>query len=122
MLRSFNQPWRKFTMPEWLAQLPDEALRLEPSLAQINGKDWSEAGPALAKGYVEAQKLIGQNRLPTPQKDWDDKKWDEFYSKVGRPEKPDGYQVPGDLKLEEGVTLPPERLAAVREFFQSSSG
>lgn len=46
---------------DWRALLPED-LRADAALAQIKGKDWSEAGPMLAKGYVNAQKLVGQRK------------------------------------------------------------
>lgn len=101
---------------EWLAGLPED-IRGEPSLAQINGKDWTEAGPVLAKNYVNAQKLVGTDRVQSPQASWTDKEWDSWYNKGGRPEKPDSYQVPGDLKFEEGVKLDDAKMGAAKAHF-----
>jgi len=101
---------------EWLAQLPED-IRGEPSLAQINGKDWAEAGPVLAKNYVNAQKLVGTDRIQSPQASWTDKDWEMFFAKAGRPETPDRYTLPVDIKLEGGATFDEKKLATARSTF-----
>jgi hypothetical protein len=104
---------------EWLQHVPED-LRNEASLAQIQGKDWSEAGPALAKSYVNAQKLIGQNRIPAPQQNWGEKEWDGLFSQLGRPEKPDAYKFPDGVQLPNGLKLDEEKFAKAREVFHKS--
>lgn len=99
----------------WHASLP-EALRAEPSLAQIKGKDFAEAVPVLAQNYVSAQRMIGADKILKPQKHWGEKEWGEFYGAVGRPEKPDGYKF-SEFKLEEGLVLDDAKLAKAREHF-----
>lgn len=57
---------------------------------------------ALAKGFENSQRMIGADkatilRLPT---DAAAPEWDEFFTKLGRPEKPEGYEfpkLPGEL-------------------------
>jgi hypothetical protein len=92
-------------------------MRANPALAQIKGKDWGEAGPVLAKNYIEAQKMIGTQRLEAPQKHWGEKEWTDFYGKIGRPEKPDGYKVPETIKLAEGLKFDEAKLTKAREHF-----
>jgi hypothetical protein len=87
-----------------LAQLPED-LRAEPSLATIK-----DVG-TLAKGYVNAQRLIGAKRLVAPQDSWGESQWNEFYDGIGRPKTPTDYKLP-DVKLEEGVALDDTRKAA----------
>lgn len=84
----------------------DESLRGEPSLAAI------KTIPDLAKSYVSAQKLIGTNRLAAPAENWGDKEWGELYNKLGRPETPDAYELPKDVKLQPGVELDKEKTKA----------
>lgn len=73
------------TAPEdWKAGLPDD-LRADPSLESI--KDI----PGLAKSYVNAQKLIGRDKIPMP-KDESDPLWEDVYKRLGRPDTPDSYE------------------------------
>jgi hypothetical protein len=75
---------------DWRGGLPEE-IRGEKSLEVIKGKDWSEAGPVLAKSYVEAQKMIGGS-VRIPKEDAPPEEWQKFHQKLGTPEKPEGYQ------------------------------
>ena len=84
---------------DWRAGLPEE-LRGEKSLESIKGKDWSEAGPALVKSYVNAQKLVGADKLVIPGKDASPEQVAEFRAKLGVPAKPEDYVV----TLPEGMT------------------
>ena len=75
-------------LPEdWRAALPEE-LRDDPSL-----KDIPDVG-ALAKSYVHAQKLVGADKLVIPKEDAPKEEWDRFFAKLGRPDAPDGYELP----------------------------
>lgn len=89
----------------WMEALPED-LRSEPTLKTVPDV------PTLAKNYVEAQRMMG-SRIPMPQPGWEPKQWDDFYNKVGRPDNPDKYTMP-EVKLEEGVTVDPEKLKSVR--------
>ncbi|HRI37089.1 MAG TPA: hypothetical protein PLO50_00880 [Nitrospira sp.] len=68
--------------------------------------------PDLAKSYVSAQKLIGQNRLPAPAENWTDKEWNDLFGKIGRPETPDGYEFPKDVQLKAGLEFDKEKTKA----------
>jgi hypothetical protein len=89
----------------WLDTLPEE-LRGEATLKTVPDV------PTLAKNYVEAQRMMG-GRIPAPQQGWEQKQWDDFYNKAGRPESPDKYTMP-EVKLEEGVKLDDEKLKGLR--------
>lgn len=84
---------------DWRASLPED-LRSEKVFESIKGKDLAEAFPVLAKNYVHAQKLVGAEKLVVPGPTATPEELAAFYTKLGRPEKPDGY-VP---KLPEGLT------------------
>ena len=84
----------------------DESMRSEPSLASI------KTIPDLAKGYVSAQKLIGTNRLPAPADNWGDKEWGDLYNKLGRPEAPEGYELPKDVQLKAGLEFDKDKTKA----------
>ena len=76
---------------DWRTLLP-ENIRAEKSFESIKGKDWTEAGPKLAGQYLEAQKYnVGALRMPKP--DAPAEEWEKFYTKLGRPEAADKYEI-----------------------------
>ena len=83
------------TNTDWKAGLSDE-LRADKSLENI--KDIS----SLAKSYIHAQKLVGADKIPVPNKHATEKDWDAVYAKLGRPETADGYKynLPEDQKVD----------------------
>lgn len=70
---------------DWKANLPED-IRNDTSLAPIKDID------GLAKSYVNAQKLIGRDKIPMP-KDENDPVWNDLYNRLGRPESPDKYDL-----------------------------
>ena len=64
-----------------------EDVRNEPSLQNIQDVD------QLAKGYVHAQRKVGADKIPLPNKHATDDDWNQFYSRLGRPDTPEGYEV-----------------------------
>ena len=89
--------------------LPEE-LRKEPSLAAI--KDIH----SLAKGYVNAQKLIGAKRIALPAADAGDQAWNDFYSAIGRPEAPDKYEMP-KVEVHESLKPDEKKMTEVKGLF-----
>lgn len=85
-------------IPLDLGQL-EEGIRGDASLQSFKTVD------DLAKSHINAQKLIGTNRLPAPDKNWKPEQWESFYNSIGRPEKADGYKLPADLRLPEGISI-----------------
>lgn len=67
----------------------DESLRGEKSLGKFKDKN------ELAKSYVELERKLG-SALQMPGKDASDEDWGKFFSKVGRPEAPDKYELPAE--------------------------
>ena len=63
-----------------------EQYREEKSLENINSMD------DLLKGYVHAQKLVGTNKIPVPNKHSTDEDWNEVFKRLGAPDTPEGYQ------------------------------
>lgn len=78
---------------DWKGTLGDAYQQYEPT---IKAKGWK--GPADAvKAYSEAQKLIGADpttRIILPGKDAKPEEVSAFWTKLGRPEAPDGYKFP----------------------------
>ena len=61
-----------------------EDLRSSDSLSKFTSLD------ALAKSYVNAEKMIGRDKIAIPQSDED---WDTAYNALGRPENSDAYAL-----------------------------
>lgn len=96
----------------FLTSLPEE-LRKEPSLATF--KDPA----ALAKSYVEAQKLIGAKRIALPGEKASDAEWESFYNQIGRPDTHDKYEdvVLKDEKGNVKFSPDPAEAAELKKFF-----
>ena len=75
---------------DWRTSVPEE-IRGHKSLEHI-----SDVG-ALAKSYVNAQSMIGADKVAIPGKHATDEDWGEVYRKLGRPDSPDGYELANEL-------------------------
>ncbi len=71
---------------DWRAALPDD-LRDNQSLQTIPDV------PALAKSYVNAQSMIGADKIAIPGNWATEDDWSVVYDKLGRPESPDQYDL-----------------------------
>ena len=71
----------------------EEGLRNEPSLRAI--KDVN----GLAKGYVNAQRMIGADKTVIPGKSATADDWRAFYQRAGAPTEVSGYEFEGDMPL-----------------------
>ena len=69
-----------------------EEFRKDPSIEKFTEID------ALAKSYINATKMIGQDKIVIPTKNSGQEAWDEAYAKLGRPESADKYNF--DVKSE----------------------
>mgnify|MGYP006242328825 FL=1 len=76
---------------EFLQQLPEE-IRDHPSLQSIN-----DVGN-LGLSYVNAQRLIGADKIPLPKNPTEDD-LSNIYSKLGRPDEPSGYDIQADGQI-----------------------
>ena len=83
----------------WRTSLPDD-LKNEKVFESIPGKDWSEAGPLLAKNYLQAQRLVGADKLILPTERSTPEEIAAFRTKLGVPAKPEEYGI----KLPDGLT------------------
>ena len=73
------------TSTDWKASLSDE-IKADKSLENIKDIE------SLAKSYVHAQKLVGSDKIPVPNKFATEKDWDAVYEKLGRPKDATGYK------------------------------
>ena len=64
-----------------------EEYRADPSIEKFTEID------ALAKSYINATRMIGQDKIVIPTKNSTQEAWDEAYAKLGRPESPDKYNL-----------------------------
>jgi len=80
---------------DWKASLSEE-IRSDKSLENIKDVE------GLAKSYVHAQKLVGADKIPVPNKFATEKDWDAVYERLGRPNDPSGYKydLPEDQNLD----------------------
>ena len=69
-----------------------EEYRADPNIEKFTEID------ALAKSYINATKMIGQDKIVIPTKNSSQEAWDEAYAKLGRPESADKYAL--DVKSE----------------------
>jgi len=69
-----------------------EAYRNDPNIEKFTEID------ALAKSYINATKMIGQDKVVIPTNNSTEEHWDEVYTKLGRPESADKYTL--DAKSE----------------------
>tara|TARA_R110001592_G_scaffold245816_8_gene507376 strand:+ start:2381 stop:3223 length:843 start_codon:yes stop_codon:yes gene_type:complete len=63
---------------DWKENLSDE-IKADKSLENIKDIE------GLAKSYVHAQKLVGADKIPVPNKYATEKDWESVYEKLGRP-------------------------------------
>lgn len=73
------------TNTDWKASLSDE-VRADKSLENIKDIE------SLAKSYVHAQKMVGADKIPVPNKFATEKDWDAVYERLGRPKSADEYK------------------------------
>jgi len=79
------------TPPSWKDSISED-FRNDPSIEKFTEID------ALAKSYINATKMIGQDKLVIPTNNSTEDQWNEVYSKLGRPESADKYSL--DAKSE----------------------
>ena len=85
-----------------------EEYRADPSIEKFTEID------ALAKSYINATKMIGQDKIIMPTKNSTQEAWDEAYAKLGRPESPDKYAL--DVKSD----VVPFDETAIKSFAEQS--
>ena len=77
-----------------------EEFRNDPNISKFTELD------ALAKSYINATRMIGQDKVAVPNENSTDDQWSEVYNKLGRPESADKYkfEVKSDVvSLDEGA-------------------
>src|SRR5210317_1666554 len=85
-----------------------EEFRSDPNIAKFTEID------ALAKSYINATRMIGQDKVAVPNENSTDDQWQEVYGKLGRPESPDKY------KLEAVSDVVPLDEGAIKQFAENA--
>jgi len=74
------------TAQSWKDVISEE-YRNDPNISKFTEID------ALAKSYINATKMIGQDKMIVPNKNFTDDQWQDAYNKMGRPESADKYSL-----------------------------
>ena len=77
------------TAKSWKEAISEE-FRTNPNIEKFTEID------ALAKSYINATQMIGQDKVAVPNKNSTEDQWNEVYDKLGRPESADKYAL--DIK------------------------
>src|SRR6056300_1781483 len=85
-----------------------EEFRNDPNISKFTELD------ALAKSYINATRMIGQDKVAIPNENSTDDQWQEVYGKLGRPESPDKY------KLEANSDVVPLDEGAIKQFAENA--
>lgn len=85
-----------------------EEFRNDPNISKFTEID------ALAKSYINATRMIGQDKVAVPNENSTDDQWNEVYSKLGRPESADKY------KLEVKSETAPLDESAIKQFAENA--
>lgn len=82
---------------EWLRTLPKD-LQENENLARYSSTE------SLARGYLNAHRMLVMEKVPIPKDPNDTEAWDTYYKAGGRPDEPKQYVFQKPEKLPEGVT------------------
>jgi hypothetical protein len=91
----------------WKEAIPED-LRNDPNISKFTELE------ALAKSYINATRMIGQDKVAVPNNNSTDDQWNEVYDKLGRPESPDKY------KLEANSEVVPFDESAIKSFTENA--
>ena len=95
------------TTSSWKESI-SEQYRNDPNIEKFTEID------ALAKSYINATKMIGQDKVVIPTNNSTEEHWDEVYDKLGRPESAEKYSLDAKSKV---VSLDDN---AVKQFAETS--
>ena len=96
------------TTPSTWKDSISEEYRKDPNIEKFTEAD------ALAKSYINAVKMIGQDKLAVPTNNSTEEAWNEVYDKLGRPESAEKYSLDAKSKV---VSLDDN---AVKQFAETS--
>lgn len=83
---------------DWKEQLPED-MRGDPSLKNIADV------PGLAKSFINAQGMVGADKVVIPKDGASDEEMTAFYTKLGRPESAEKYEIKNPDNMPEDFPL-----------------
>jgi len=95
------------TQSTWKDSISEE-FRKDPNIEKFTEID------ALAKSYINATRMIGQDKVVIPTNNSTEEQWNEVYDKLGRPESAEKYSLDAKSKV---VSLDEN---AVKQFAETS--
>ena len=95
------------SVKSWKETISEE-FRNDPNISKFTEID------ALAKSYINATRMIGQDKVAIPNENSTDDQWQEVYGKLGRPESADKY------KLEAQSETAPLDEGAIKQFAENA--
>ena len=90
----------------WRDSLPDD-LRSNTSLEKFSDVS------TLAKSYINAEQMIGKDKMVVPGDNTTEDEWNDIYNKLGRPENSDGYEL--QMNLQEGEVVDEQLYTAFKD-------
>jgi hypothetical protein len=87
------------TQSDWREMLPED-IRGNENLSKF------ESLEGLAKSYINAQQMIGRDKIPMPKSD---EEWQDVYNRLGRPDSAEGYEFE-TVEVPEGFPMDEEAL------------
>ena len=94
------------TEASWRDALPDD-LKSNESLGKFS--DIS----TLAKSYINAEQMIGKDKMVVPGANTTEDEWSDIYDKLGRPSAPDAYELTAELG--EGEEVDAQLMSSFKE-------
>ena len=71
---------------DWKSSLPED-LRMDPSIANQPSVE------SMGRSYISAQRMVGLDKIAVPTEHSTDEEWTQVFTKLGRPETPEGYDL-----------------------------
>ena len=102
-----QQTTQTTTTGSWKETISEE-FRNDPNISKFTEID------ALAKSYINATRMIGQDKVAVPNENSTEDQWNEVYGKLGRPESADKY------KLEVKSETAPLDEGAIKQFAENA--
>lgn len=96
----------------WYSSLPAE-LQTEASIRTVPDVT------TLARNYINAQKLVGADKVVLPPKNATPQQLNEFFDRIGRPKTADSYTLPSDFKMADGLKIEEPVMKAIKEQFHT---
>ena len=94
------------TEVSWRDSLPDD-LKGNTSLEKFSDVS------TLAKSYINAESMIGKDKMVVPGVNTTEDEWNDIYTKLGRPSTPNEYNL--ELALEEGEAVDDQLFASFKD-------